>query len=190
MRYDDSRFLAGPNRYALGPTAQLRVALDDGEQPVGVAGALVTAAEPAVAGDGPAGEPVVVRPGTHTVSVGLPAPNRVWAAVRLRRLAEAVGLDPEVIAPDPGPPESDTSEAPAAAGVPTAAITGTNGKSTTTRLLARMVVEAGQTPGVTTSDGVWVGERQVLDGDYTGPQGTARALAEPEVNVGVLEVAR
>jgi cyanophycin synthetase len=108
----------------------------------------------------------------------------------LRRLAERLELDSAAIGPEPDWPPGDESEAPEPTHVPVAAITGTNGKSTTTRLLARIATAAGRTPGVTTSDGVWVGGQMVLAGDYTGPQGAARVLSEPGVDLGVLEVAR
>ncbi|MDP9370192.1 MAG: Mur ligase family protein [Chloroflexota bacterium] len=193
MRYDDGRFLAGPNRFGSGPAAALRVALDPGESGEVVAGRLVAAAVTSLASQQESGSPMVLVVGARSVSLGLPCPNQARARRLLRLLAAELGFGEvagALLDPDDLDPLPDWSEGPRPARVPVAAITGTNGKSTTTRLLARILREAGFTPGVTTSDGVWVGERQVLEGDYTGPQGAERALAEQGVDIGVLEVAR
>jgi hypothetical protein len=74
--------------------------------------------------------------------------------------------------------------------VPIVAITGTNGKTTTTRLLARIARSAGLPAGNTSSDGVVIGDMWVLGGDYTGAAGAARVLSDPYVQVAVLETAR
>ena len=74
--------------------------------------------------------------------------------------------------------------------VPIVSITGTNGKSTTTRLLSHILVRAGRRVGTTTSDGVYVDERLVEAGDWTGPGGAARVLGRRDVDVAVLETAR
>ncbi|HSQ61483.1 MAG TPA: Mur ligase family protein [Acidobacteriota bacterium] len=74
--------------------------------------------------------------------------------------------------------------------VPTLLVTGTNGKSTTVRLLGAMVAEAGRTAGVTSTDGVTVGDDLVAEGDYSGPNGARTVLRDRRVEVGVLEVAR
>ena len=69
-------------------------------------------------------------------------------------------------------------------------ITGTNGKSTTTRLITRILLRAGRHVGTTTSDGVLVDERLVDPGDWTGPGGAHEVLARTDVDVAVLETAR
>ena len=69
-------------------------------------------------------------------------------------------------------------------------ISGTNGKSTVTRLITHILVRAGRKVGTTTSDGVLVDERLVDAGDWTGPGGAAMVLARSDVQVGVLETAR
>ena len=74
--------------------------------------------------------------------------------------------------------------------VPTAIVTGTNGKSTTARMLAQIVRAAGRTVGLTSTDGVTVDGRTIAHGDYSGPGGARTALRERAVEVGVLEVAR
>jgi cyanophycin synthetase len=74
--------------------------------------------------------------------------------------------------------------------VPLVAITGTNGKSTTTRLVAHIATEAGMRVGMTNSDGIYVAGELVEAGDWTGFGGAARILAEPDVELAVLETAR
>lgn len=74
--------------------------------------------------------------------------------------------------------------------VPVFAVTGTNGKTTTTRLVAHLVRRAGHAVGYTTTDGVYFEDRLVTSGDMTGPVAAAQVLANPMVDVAVLEVAR
>ena len=74
--------------------------------------------------------------------------------------------------------------------LPVALVTGSNGKTTTTRLLAAMLRDQGQTVGYTSTDGVQVGERQVERGDWSGPLGAARVLGDSAVTAAVLETAR
>ena len=74
--------------------------------------------------------------------------------------------------------------------VPILAVTGTNGKTTTTRLLAHIVKQTGQITGYTTTDGTYIGEYLVDSGDNTGPQSAQLILSDPTVEVAVLETAR
>ena len=74
--------------------------------------------------------------------------------------------------------------------VPVISISGTNGKSTTSRLITRILRSAGKHVGTTTSDGVLVDEVMVEEGDWTGPGGAREVFRHPEVEVGVLETAR
>ncbi|HET7685091.1 MAG TPA: Mur ligase family protein [Candidatus Limnocylindria bacterium] len=76
------------------------------------------------------------------------------------------------------------------ASVPIVAITGTNGKSTTTRLIAHLMRTAGKRVGMTNSDGIYVDGQLVEAGDWTGFGGAGRILAEPGLDVAVLETAR
>ena len=78
----------------------------------------------------------------------------------------------------------------APARIPVAAISGTNGKTTTTRMLAHIIQLAGYTPGMTTTDGVYVNGRLTVKGDMTGPQSARMVLRDPDVDVAVLEAAR
>lgn len=74
--------------------------------------------------------------------------------------------------------------------IPILAITGTNGKTTTTRLLAHIIKQTGQTVGYTTTDGIYIGGYLVEKGDTTGPQSAQVILQDPTVEVAVLETAR
>ena len=78
----------------------------------------------------------------------------------------------------------------AAARVPIAAITGTNGKTTTARMLAHITKMAGFTPGLTTTDGVYIDGQRTVPGDMTGPVSARMVLADPQIDVAVLETAR
>jgi len=74
--------------------------------------------------------------------------------------------------------------------VPVALITGTNGKSTTVRLLASMFKAAGKAVGLCSTDWIRVGEEIVDKGDYSGPGGARQVLRHPGVEVALLETAR
>lgn len=74
--------------------------------------------------------------------------------------------------------------------IPILAVTGTNGKTTTTRLLAHIVKQTGQIVGYTTTDGTYIGEYLVEAGDNTGPQSAQVILCDPTVEIAVLEAAR
>jgi len=74
--------------------------------------------------------------------------------------------------------------------VPVIGITGTNGKTTTTRLIAAILMESGKRVGWTSSAGVVIQGETVLEGDYTGPAGAARVFQESGLDVAVLETAR
>lgn len=71
-----------------------------------------------------------------------------------------------------------------------ALVTGSNGKTTTTRLVAAMLRADGGAPGWCCSDGVWIGDEQVESGDYAGPMGARIVLRAPMVDAAILESAR
>ncbi len=143
---------------------------------------------------------VRVRPGTdvHQVVVAFP-----W---RSRQRAEALGtavaavLDglpsgdlgtlladaaARVGAAAPGPPPGTLRPH-----VPVVAVTGTNGKTTTSRMIAHIGVTHGLHVGWSSTDGIYVDGRLVEPGDYSGPSGAGRVLAHPEVQLAVTETAR
>jgi UDP-N-acetylmuramyl tripeptide synthase len=113
---------------------------------------------------------VTFLPGDDLVSLGLGRGARTW---------------PERQLPDPAEIDWDRVQ-----DVPVALVTGTNGKSTTVRLLAAMAQAADQVAGLSSSDWVRVGDDILDRGDYSGPSGARLALRDPRVEVAVLELAR
>ena len=106
----------------------------------------------------------------EALTLGLGAGSRTWPAGALPAL-DAVAWD-------------------AVHNVPTALVTGTNGKSTTVRMLAAMATQAGHTPGVSSTDYVAVGNEIIESGDFSGPMGARAALRDRRATTGLLEVAR
>ncbi|MCY0870411.1 MAG: cyanophycin synthetase [Firmicutes bacterium] len=74
--------------------------------------------------------------------------------------------------------------------IPVVSVTGTNGKTTTTRLVAHLLAGLGITVGMTTTDGIFIGDRCVERGDTTGPRSARVLLSDPAVDAAVLETAR
>ena len=102
-------------------------------------------------------------------------------------LAPTTGLPRNVAAPVVDklfPQKGDTGR------IPIVAITGTNGKTTTSRLIAHIAKMNGQRVGYTTSDGVYIQNRMLMKGDCTGPASAEFVLKDPTVNFAVLECAR
>jgi cyanophycin synthetase len=74
--------------------------------------------------------------------------------------------------------------------IPIIAVTGTNGKTTTTRLIAHIAKSSGKKVGYTTSDGVYIQNQLMMKGDCTGPLSSKFVLKDPTVDFAVLECAR
>ena len=74
--------------------------------------------------------------------------------------------------------------------IPTASVTGTNGKTTVVRLISHLAAAGGATVGTTCTEGVWIGGRQIDAGDCSGPKSARRVLANPAVTTAVFEAAR
>jgi len=90
-----------------------------------------------------------------------------------------------VSAAEPGP--APTTLTPR---VPVVAVTGTNGKTTTSRMVAHVARTHGLHVGWSNTDGIYLDGVQVEAGDYSGPSGAGRVLAHPEVELAVTETAR
>jgi UDP-N-acetylmuramyl tripeptide synthase len=105
------------------------------------------------------------------VTVGAGKHSKTWAIDELARTGPAV--DFSALAP-----------------IGTALVTGSNGKTTTVRLLAAMCAEAGRVAGYNCTDGVWVGGEQLEQGDWSGPAGARCVLRDPRVDTAILETAR
>ncbi len=74
--------------------------------------------------------------------------------------------------------------------VPIVAVTGTNGKTTTSRMIAHIMKTAGHKVGLTTTDGIYIDGTQILSGDMSGPGSARMVLKNPAVDYAVLETAR
>ncbi|PAU95071.1 cyanophycin synthetase [Aliifodinibius salipaludis] len=74
--------------------------------------------------------------------------------------------------------------------IPIFAVTGTNGKTTTTRLISHIMKEAGRRVGYTSTDGVYVNDERLMKGDCGGPKSAQLILKDPTVDTAVLECAR
>jgi cyanophycin synthetase len=111
----------------------------------------------------------------------------VNAAPGLRmHISPSVGVGRNVAAPILNmlfPPGSPTR-------IPIVAVTGTNGKTTTTRLIAHIFSQVYHGVGYTTTDGIYIGNHLIEKGDTTGPQSAQIILQDPTVDVAVLETAR
>jgi len=74
--------------------------------------------------------------------------------------------------------------------IPVVAVTGVNGKTTTTRLIAHLLSQNGWCVGMTSTDGIFVGDRKLDDGDCSGPKSARTVLSYPLADAAVLEIAR
>lgn len=74
--------------------------------------------------------------------------------------------------------------------IPIIAVTGTNGKTTTTRLIAHIAKEAGRNTGYTTTEGIYINGYQISKGDCSGPASAEAVLRDPLVDFAILETAR
>lgn len=74
--------------------------------------------------------------------------------------------------------------------IPIISITGTNGKTTVTRMIEHVLRKSGLCVGMTTTDGIYIDGEQVVEGDTTGPQSAQVVLGDPAVEAAVLETAR
>ncbi|MCO5177876.1 MAG: cyanophycin synthetase [Thermomicrobiales bacterium] len=74
--------------------------------------------------------------------------------------------------------------------VPIIAVTGTNGKTTTSRMIAHILQMAGRRVGMTTTDGIYIDGTQIMRGDMSGPQSAQMVLQNPTIDHAVLETAR
>lgn len=188
------RVLDGPNRFFTRPAVKLEFA----------------AAEPGRAGAAAAAAALAVR--RLKEALGLPRPpltrrdsidgRRTAIAYpwRRRTISQAVGAAAARVALGRSTDRRELAGLRAIAlgplpslprpRIPIVAITGTNGKSTTTRLVAHICASAGRRVGMTNSDGIYVHGQLVEPGDWTGFGGAGRVLAEPGLDVAVLETAR
>ena len=74
--------------------------------------------------------------------------------------------------------------------IPIISTTGTNGKTTVTRMIGHTLLHAGHNVGMTTTDGIWIGGEEIARGDMTGPWSAGVVLSDDSVDMAVLETAR
>ena len=114
------------------------------------------------------GVPVLVD--DDAITIGLGEGGRTWPLAELPRVDDV--------------PWSSLHK------IPAALVTGSNGKTTTTRLLAAMLAAHGWRSGHSCTDGVFIGGERVESGDWSGPAGARRVLRDTRVQAAVLETAR
>jgi cyanophycin synthetase len=144
----------------------------------------------AVGRPGDEGTVVVAYPFRHRATAELfgAAVADVYGAVTRRGQDPTQALDrvrQQLAGHDPG-----ETIAPLRPSIPVIAVTGTNGKTTTTRLIAHLVKTGGQIPGWSSTDGIFIDGVEVESGDWSGPGGAGWVLADPRVQVAVTETAR
>jgi cyanophycin synthetase len=191
-RHDDGRGHRGADLVFAAPPEHLYLATEINDWAIAAAHATVAANTPA--------DPSPQLPTWHEAIAREQQPR--VAALR----SEAAARDIPVLADDDElsighgrrgvsfparlPPSPEAVPWDSLGRVPIALVTGTNGKTTTARLLARIARKAGFTPGNTSTDGMSVAERPLEPGDWTGPAAARTVLRHPEVDLAVLEVAR
>src|SRR3546814_14709768 len=74
--------------------------------------------------------------------------------------------------------------------IPLVAVAGTNGKTTTVRMIAHLIAGTGARVGMTNSDGVYIGTQRIDSGDCSGPRSARNVLLHPDVAAAVFETAR
>jgi cyanophycin synthetase len=74
--------------------------------------------------------------------------------------------------------------------IPIVAVTGTNGKTTTTRMITHVFRRAGRNVGMTSTDGIAIGDKLIIPGDSSGPRSARMVLQNPRVDMAIFEVAR
>lgn len=191
---NELRVLDGPNPDIVGPAIRLTLS-GPGEAGVDLCDVVDRIARAADAFVGPA----VSRTGADgTVVVAFPWSHEGTGEALGEALVEVLHAGPEipledriataaahVRSADPGDPPRLLDPT-----VPTVAVTGTNGKTTTTRLLGRMAAEAGLRAAWSSTDGVFVDGTCIDSGDWSGPGGARMVLGQPGVGFAVLETAR
>jgi cyanophycin synthetase len=143
---------------------------------------------------------VRVRPTSdpRQIVVAYPWAHRTRAEVMGRAVAEVLAAIPrgdveetvDVVAETVRSAEPGPRPHTIAPRVPVVAVTGTNGKTTTSRMIAHIARTDGRLVGWSNTDGIYVDGVLVEAGDYSGPSGAGRVLAHPEVEFAVTETAR
>jgi cyanophycin synthetase len=188
------RVLDGPNRFFIRPAVKLEfVAGEPGKAAEAAASAALAVKRLSLALDLP--EPrMTIRHSVDRLRAAFAFP---W---RRRTISQSIGAAAARIALGRSTDRRELAALRATAlgplphlprpRIPIVAITGTNGKSTTTRLIAHIATAAGLKVGMTNSDGIYVRNELVEAGDWTGFGGAERVLSEHGLDLAVLETAR
>ena len=192
--------LRGPNRYSLEPVLE---AILDTQQ--AASGSYILARQVARATltyQQRAGAKVSFKaalpgsyPGVYRIAIGYRNEEQARAALKLAvRVVSGANINmkeeiEKLRQIQPGVADHEAEQA-RNSGKLIIAVTGTNGKTTVVRLIAQIMRHAGRVVGWTSTEGSWVGERQLDSGDNSGPQSARLVLRQPDVEVAVLETAR
>ena len=104
------------------------------------------------------------------VSIGFGTSTQIWPSANL--------------------PPLDAVDWQRPANIPIALVTGTNGKTTTSRMCARILHAAGHRVGLSSTEGIWIDDLTLDEGDYAGPGGARTILRQQQADAAVLETAR
>ena len=197
MHFVEARDLDGPNLFAPEPVIKLEVALEVGDDTAALRRWIVELHRACDQPVPPIGERALDLPGRIAVfypwqwrSFALGVARATYAAAAGQPFENAVEALFEKLDGDRADDDRPLWVSDEERTVPAVGITGTNGKTTTTRLLAHIARTAGLSVGWSSSSGVYINGELVLEGDYTGPSGARRVLDDPEVDLAVLETAR
>jgi cyanophycin synthetase len=206
MKLVEIRDLDGPNLFMLEPAIKVEIQLEDGEAQSEIARRLDSDYSDLRA----AAESFLARAGHASVVVSrrMDSPGHISIAFSWRSRAKALDVAGQMAAAmlsvvDDNIPGCIT-ELTVSGGVAdmpeclpdsqrsaiAIAVTGTNGKTTTTRLTAHLMQSAGYRTGWNSSSGIYIDGEEIEAGDYSGPSGARRILDDPSVQAAVLETAR
>lgn len=200
MRITQIIALRGPNRHSLMPMLEAVLDTDD----TGKRGRTLAeeVAQMAIIYQQRVGVPVSFKTimagsyeGVYRIAVAYRNEAQARAALELAVrtvMGEHINLNAEIAHLRQIPPGEIDQQAEQArrSGKLIIAVTGTNGKTTVVRLIAHIMMAAGKVTGWTSTEGSWVGDRQLDVGDNSGPQSARHVLLQPDVEVAVLETAR
>src|SRR4051794_38345417 len=210
MQLAEIRELDGPNLFLLEPAIKLELILQPEETTAELAsrfapgmtdlGAAVGAALGDIHRRASLPEPrVVIRQmdDEDHIAIAWSWSHRRWAVDLAHTLFEVASGELRIDQVEMRPPAHDTDADDMPLAIPDSrrraiavAVTGTNGKTTTTRLIAHIARTAGFRTGWNSSSGIYVEGEEIEAGDYSGPSGARRVLEDPTVEFAVLETAR
>lgn len=203
MRIVEIRDLDGPNLFLMSPAIKVEIGdIPEGEQDEVIASLrdMITGLHVAIGLDAPTLSSTTMETPGHIVVAfewtrrSLARSLGGWAAQLV--IGERSDLDQvitelrEILDREPEEDDAPLLIKDADDRVPIVSVTGTNGKTTTSRLITFVLKHAGFKVGLTSSAGVFIDGEQIVEGDYSGPSGARHVLADSSVEFAVLETAR